>query len=149
MWKEQIGARSEKVRNPVEEGAVRRFAEAIGDLNPIYLDPEAGRASHWGRRIAPPTFPRIFDFGTIEGVQLPKAGTIHGEQSYRYERPLFVGEEVFCHSLLRDVYEREGKAGTMTFLIFERAGDDADGNRVFTCDETYIITEAVRKSMES
>ncbi|HUE96459.1 MAG TPA: MaoC family dehydratase N-terminal domain-containing protein [Longimicrobiaceae bacterium] len=148
MWNDQVGARSDKVRNPVEEGAVRQFAEAIGDLNPLYLDETAARSSHWGRRIAPPTFPRTFDFGSVPGVRLPEAGTIHGEQAYRYERPLFVGEAVFCHSLLRDVYERAGKAGTMTFLVFERAGDDAEGTRVFTCEETYIITEAVRRSME-
>jgi acyl dehydratase len=147
MWSEQIGARSEPVRNPVEEGAVRRFAEAIGDLNPLYLNVEAARATRWGRRIAPPTFPRVFDYGALPGVRLPPSGVIHGEQGFRYRRPLFVGEEVFCRATLRDVYQRQGRAGTLTFLVFERVGEDADGQRVFACDEVYVITEAVARSV--
>ncbi|MBA4116191.1 MAG: MaoC family dehydratase N-terminal domain-containing protein, partial [Rubrobacter sp.] len=60
-----IGQRSEPVMNVVEKGAVRKFAEAIGDLNPLYMDEEVAKASRYGRLIAPPTFPRTFDYGEI------------------------------------------------------------------------------------
>lgn len=40
----------------VDEGAIRRFADAVGDPNPLYRDPEFARSTRWGGIIAPPTF---------------------------------------------------------------------------------------------
>jgi acyl dehydratase len=148
MWNDMIGARSQVVRNPVEEGAVRKFAEAIGDPNPLYFDMDVGAASHWGRRIAPPTFPRTFEYGHIPGFFLPPSGVIHGEQGFRYQRPIFVGEDLWCAWQLKNVYQRQGRAGEMTFLVLERYGDDSAGDRVFASDDVYVITEAVLRSMQ-
>ncbi|MDQ3303821.1 MAG: MaoC family dehydratase N-terminal domain-containing protein, partial [Actinomycetota bacterium] len=41
-----VGHRSEAVVNVVEKGAVRKFAEAIGDPNPLYVDEEAAKRSY-------------------------------------------------------------------------------------------------------
>ena len=60
MFKDQIGKQSNKVKNTVERGAVKKFAEAIGDLHPIYFDEETGRNSRYKDNIAPPTFPEDF-----------------------------------------------------------------------------------------
>src|SRR5690606_25527675 len=102
MWQSLAGRRSRPVVNWAERGAVRRFAEAIGDPNPLYLDEEAARKSRSGRSIAPPTFPQTFDYGTIEGLCLPDSGLIHGEQRCDYVRPLFVGEEITCYRVFQD-----------------------------------------------
>ena len=53
-----IGQRSEPVVNAVEKEAVRTFAEAIADPNPLYVDERAARISRYGDLIAPPTFLR-------------------------------------------------------------------------------------------
>jgi acyl dehydratase len=98
LFSDQVGRRSTKVKNVVERGAVKKFAEAIGDLHPIYFDEETGRNSRFQNNIAPPTFPRTFDYGAIEGLKLPEKGLIHGEQTFHYERPLLVGEEIVCYS---------------------------------------------------
>lgn len=143
MLDELVGARSPIVRNTVERGAVRKFAQAIGDLNPLYLDEEAAARSRWGRLIAPPTFPRVFDFGSIPDLPLPPAGIIHGGQSYTYTRPLFVGEDVLCHTMFRETYERRGSAGTLRFLVFERVADDSSGERIVTSRDVLILTEKV------
>ena len=98
MFKDQIGKQSNKVKNAVEKGAVKKFAEAIGDLHPIYFDEEVGEKSRYKKNIATPTFPRTFDYGVIDGLDLPNKGLIHGEQTFHYVRPLFVGEEIYCSS---------------------------------------------------
>jgi acyl dehydratase len=131
------------VRNTVERGAVRKFAQAIGDLNPLYLDEEVAAKSRWGRLIAPPTFPRVFDFGRLPDLPLPPAGIIHGDQSYTYTRPLFVGEDVHCHTHFKETYERKGSGGALRFLVFERVADDAGGERVLTSRDVLILTETV------
>jgi acyl dehydratase len=148
MWQDQVGSKSDVKKNLVEKGAVRKFAEAIGDANPLYLDEEAAGQSRYGRLMAPPTFPRTFDYGVIEGLKLPGSGLIHGEQHFYYERPLFVGDEVACYTELNNFYEKIGSQGVMSFLVFDRVGEDANGKRVFMTREILIVTEAVRKGME-
>lgn len=147
MFTEAIGKKSKKVKNSVERGAVKKFAEAIGDEHPIYLDEETGKQSRYKENIAPPTFPRVFDYGKIEDLKLPDKGLIHGEQIYHYERPLIVGEEVLCYTEVKDYYERTGSNGTMGFLVIENGGEDREGNIIFTSSSIVIITEAVRKAM--
>ncbi|WP_174734880.1 MaoC family dehydratase N-terminal domain-containing protein [Mesobacillus harenae] len=147
MFTEQIGKRSEKVKNTVERGAVKKFAESIGDMHPIYLDEETGAKSRYGRNIAPPTFPRVFDYGVIDELKLPNKGLIHGEQLYHYERPLLVGEELLCYSEVEDYYERTGSSGKMGILVLSSNGEDLNGNTIFTSRQVVIITEAVRKGL--
>lgn len=149
MFKDSIEKRSKPVKNMVERGAVKKFAEAIGDLHPIFIDEEIGRKSRYGTNIAPPTFPRVFDYGVIEGLNLPVKGLIHGEQIYRYNRPLQVGEEVTCYSEVRDYYEKSGKQGDMGFLALKNYGTDANGEIIFTAEQLVIINETVRKSVMS
>ena len=145
MFNNQVGKRSNKVKNVVERGAVKKFAEAIGDLHPIYFDEEIGRNSRYQNNIAPPTFPRTFDYGIIKGLNLPNKGLIHGEQTFHYERPLVVGEEILCYSEVKKYFEKKGNFGEMGFLIVENSGEDLTGNRIFSSTSTVVISEAVRK----
>ncbi|GLH62529.1 MaoC family dehydratase N-terminal domain-containing protein [Parageobacillus sp. G301] len=147
MFAEHIGKCSNKVKNVVERGAVKKFAEAIGDPHPIYWDEETGKRSRYKTNIAPPTFPRVFDYGVIEGLKLPSKGLIHGEQRFHYERPLYVGEELYCYSKVEDYYEKKSSMGELGFLVITNYGEDPSGNVIFTSTSTIIITEAVRKAM--
>ena len=147
MLQESIGKRSTAVKNTVERGAVKKFAESIGDLAPIYYDEEAGRSSRYKRNIAPPTFPVTLDYGTIPELTLPAKGLIHGEQIYHYKRPLFVGEDVYCHTEVKDYYEKTGNHGDMGFLVIIRYGVDANDELIFSEERVIIISEAVRKGM--
>jgi acyl dehydratase len=142
-----VGLRSDPVKNLVERGPVRRFAEAIADPSPLYTDEEAAAESRYGRLLAPPTFPRTFDYGRIEGLELPGAGLIHGEFSISYERPLLVGDEVLCSLQLKDSYDKRGRRGLLGFLVFERTGEDPDGKRIFTTNDIVVVTEAVRRGL--
>lgn len=147
LFEEYVGHGSEPVRNVVERGAVRRFAEAIGQAHPVYTDPEAARASRHGGLIAPPTFPRTFEYGAVPGVELPPAGLIHGSHRISYERPLYVGENVLCRLTLKAAFDRDGRTGRLGFLVFERTGETRAGERIFTADDTVVVTEKVREAL--
>lgn len=148
MLKEQIGKQSIPVKNTIERGAVKKFAEALGDPHPLYIDEAYAASTRYEGLIAPPTFERVLDYGVIEGLPLPKKGIIHGEQKYQFSRPLKVGEVVWCSTKLVDVYEKTGGNGTMTFYVMEKSGVDPQGERIFAAVSVNIITEAVRKEME-
>ena len=149
LWKALVGEHSEAVSNVVEKGAVRKFAEAICDPNPLYVDEAAAKKSRYGGLIAPPTFPRTFEYGEIEGVGDPGQGLIHGEHRIRYERPLRVGEEVLCYAVFKDYYEKESRGELLGFVISERVGESPSGERIFIMEDTAILTPALRKDLES
>lgn len=147
MLRESIGKRSSIVKNTIERGAVKKFAEAIGDPAPIYFDEEAGKASRYKRNIAPVTFPVTLDFGAIADLRLPPKGLIHGEQSFHYKRPLFVGEEIYCFTEVKDYYEKSGNFGEMGFLVISRTALDGQEQLILSEERIIIINEAVRKGM--
>lgn len=133
------------MKNVVERGAVKKFAEAIGDLHPIYFDEDTGRLSRYKNNIAPPTFPRIFDYGVISDLNLPSKGLIHGEQTFHYVRPLVVEEEIYCYFKVKKYFEKKGNFGEMGFMILENYGEDLGGKTIFSSTSTIVISEAVRK----
>jgi acyl dehydratase len=147
MFEKVVGKSSNRVLNDVERGAVKNFAMAIGDPHPIYVDREFGRRSRYKNNIAPPTFPRVFDYGTIEGLVLPKAGLIHGEQDFTYKRPLVVGETLYCYCVVENYVEKKAQSGRLGFLTIKNIGEDETGDMVFSSKTVVVITEAVRGGM--
>ena len=149
LFAQAVGNCSNKVLNVVNREKVIQFARAIGDEHPIYVDAETGKKSRYGENIAPPTYPRVFNYGNIEGLKLPSKGLIHGEQIYHYKRPLIVGEEVFCYAKVLDYKERMGNNGKMGIIRIENIGEDKDGVVIFSSTIVIIINEAVQKGMKA
>lgn len=147
-WRSLVGARSEPVANLIERGAVRKFAEAIGDPNPLYVDEGIAKKSRYGGLVAPPTFPRTLEYGQIEGMGWPDAGMIHGEHQVSYaSRPLLVGEELYCYTKFENYYEKESRGGLLGFIVMERFGEGPGGERRFTMRDVAIVTPALRKAL--
>lgn len=126
-----VGVESAPVKNEVEKGAIRKFADAIGDPNPLYRDEEYAKTTRYGRIIAPPTFSRTFDYGEIPGLKFKREGLIHGEQQFEYFQPIFAGDVIYCSTKLADVHEKKGRLGRMTFLVYEQKGVNEAGEIVF------------------
>lgn len=86
---------------------IREFADAIGDRNPIYRDPEAAKAAGHPDVIAPPTFPIVVSLGGPAIVDpelgLNLAMVVHGEQRFEYRRPLQAGDVVTCTSTITEI----------------------------------------------
>ncbi|MEU9129197.1 MaoC family dehydratase N-terminal domain-containing protein [Kitasatospora sp. NPDC048540] len=87
---------------PYEVGRekIREFAEAIGDANPAYTDPEAAKAFGHPDVIAPPTFPFVITYGAAgQVVNDPELGldysrVVHGDQKFTYTRPVRAGDRL-------------------------------------------------------
>ncbi|MBD1373331.1 MaoC family dehydratase N-terminal domain-containing protein [Hazenella sp. IB182357] len=149
MLSQFIGMRSDKVMNPIERGAVKKFAEAIGDPHPLYFDEETGKNSIHQCNIAPPTFAITLDYGIIPNLQRIGAGLIHGEQQFHYQRPLHVGEKIQCYQQITDYYEKKGKLGEMGFLVAEKRGLNEDGHFIFAMKQVVILNETIRRGLKS
>jgi acyl dehydratase len=139
--KKAIGRASPPTMNEVEKGAIRRFAEAMGDFNPVYYDEEYARASGYPAIVAPPTFPASFhsaaDLRELLGVSIKSL--LHAEQSFEYERPIFAGDRIYVSTRVTEVGEKTGPSGRMDLAVLEDEGRDEDGNVVFRARRTLVI----------
>lgn len=79
---------------------IREFADAIGDDDPLFRDPEAARAAGHPDVIAPPTFAIIVSMRSQHAlIDDPELGldysrVVHGDQSFTHHRPVHAGDEL-------------------------------------------------------
>ncbi len=133
---------------PVERGKVREFALAVGEDNPIHLDPEAARLQGFPDVVAPPTFTvsQIWQVPREEreerlGANLDYGRVLHGEQEFVYRRLPFAGEVLKGRMRISKDFTKEGRrGGSMRFVTYESAFTDAEGEEVLTAYYTLIET---------
>lgn len=118
--KKQIGMESESRTAEIERGAIRRFAEAVGDSNPIFNDEAAARHTPFGGMIAPPTFCRSIS-AAIPDIKLnmPQFRGLDGGSEWEYFEPIRAGDRITVVSKVADLRESEGKLGPMVFITIE------------------------------
>ncbi len=139
--KSLIGRESEPAIHEVEKGAIRRFVEAIGDPNPVYVDEAAARAAGYSSLPAPPTFPVVLTVNERfrHSLDLGTRALLHGDQQFEYGRPIVAGDRISVVSRVADVQERAGASGPMDILVLEDEGRDAGGALVFRARATLVL----------
>ncbi|MCH6267293.1 MaoC family dehydratase N-terminal domain-containing protein [Bacillus sp. FJAT-50051] len=129
--KSMVGVKGELFTFEVEKRHIRQFAQAIGDGNPLYTDQEFAEQTFYGGLIAPPTFPiAIGSEGGGLPIKLDERRMLHGEQEFIYYRPIRSGDCLSCQIKVSDLYEKEGRSGTMQFLVIDTEMKDEAGNMV-------------------
>ena len=116
-----IGTESAALTTEIEAGAIRKFAEAMGDPNPLYRDEAAARHSRYGGIIAPPNFLRSVATEWVEpplGPSFEKA--LGGGSEWEYFEPIRPGDRITTVTRLADLTERTSKTiGQMLILTYE------------------------------
>jgi acyl dehydratase len=114
-----VGFKSRAVTHEIERGAIRKFAQAIEDPNPLFNDELKARQTRFGGMLAPPTFGR-----SLGGIflklpfQLPKRG-LDGGSEWEFFHPIRPGDRITVQTKLADLRESEGKMGPMIFHTYE------------------------------
>ena len=119
--RQAIGTRSAPVVVPVEKGAIRRFAEAIEDPNPIYQEEIQARRSRYGSIIAPPTFLRSIRVEPLPLLlETPLNRTLDGGSEWEYYHPVRPGDTITAVTELADLAERTSRTiGAMLIVTNE------------------------------
>ncbi|SRR6266508_2248925 len=134
------GKEYDEVEFTVERDLVSQFARAIGEDNPIFLDPEAAKAAGFPEQVAPPTFPTTMQIRTSGAAVVdPDLGldytrVVHGEQQFEIHRPLVVGDVLKAIPRIADIYAR----GPNEFLVIEAEIRDAKGEVVCVSRSTLL-----------
>ena len=153
-----IGKPTGRSKVVIERGPVSHFAAAVGSTSPIYHDLEAARAAGFSDIPAPPTWPFAMEFSgqfaemqpadgptgrplaTVRGPLMAKGGLIlHGEEEFLYHRPIVVGDVLIGDGVISDVYQKESKGRTMTFICSEtKWTEESTGEPVVTARMNLI-----------
>ena len=134
------GKEYQEVSFPVKREDVLAFADAIGEEIPIYRDAGAARAAGHPEQVAPPTFVtkmQILTSGQVvldQELGLDYSRVVHGEQSYRWRRPVVVGDVLSATPRVADIYSR----GPNEFLVIEADVKDASGQTVVVARSTLL-----------
>jgi acyl dehydratase len=118
----QIGLRTEPRTYEIERGAIRRFAEAVGDANPLFNDELLARETRFGGMIAPPTFCRSMGHQIPEvKLELPEFRVLDGGSDWEYFKPVRPGDRITLVSKIADIRETAGRLGPMVFIVVENS----------------------------
>jgi acyl dehydratase len=140
-----IGRESKPALNEVEKGAIRRFAEALGETNPIYFEEAAARAAGYRSVVAPPTFPTTLRAGSDlrEGLLLtPGKHLLQAEQSFEYARPIVAGDRLVVRTKIADVAQRQTPSGLTDVVVIEDEGRDDAGDVVYRSRQLWVVRMA-------
>ena len=125
----------------VSREKIKEFAEAIGDPNPLFVDPEAAKAAGYPDVIAPPTFLMIVNMkATNQIIHDPELGLdygrmVHADQNFYYTRPVRAGDRLTIASVVEDITARLGN----DFLSIRAEINTEDGERVCTTRATLVV----------
>lgn len=164
--KQYIGMRSETqiACDPVERGAVRRYAQAIQDEDPIFSEACANNA-RFGGPVATPLYPtHMFRraFGSPDPLQLrardpnfdglgatsaqglpelepiKHLALLNGGSEIEFFRYARHGESVKLRSRYADIVEKETSKGPMLFVVIETEYRNGDDELLMTVRRTLI-----------
>ncbi|MFC2071132.1 MaoC family dehydratase N-terminal domain-containing protein [Chloroflexota bacterium] len=138
----------------VEKGAIRRYADAIDDQNPLYRDEEYARNSIYGSIITPPgffgwpakwargsAFP-VFSEAMVEIIAgLAKAGysqIIDGAIDYEFFCPVRAGDTLSASSVIKDITERKDRAVKSVFVITETTYTNQNSDLVAKVRQIFV-----------
>ena len=134
-----------KTRPPFEyevgREKIREYARAVGEQNPIYLDPDAARAAGFANVVAPPMFCVVYSAGAMGPAVLdPELGInlalmVHGSQQFEWFEPVVAGDTVSTRVTMKEAYEKNG----MQFYVWESESTNQDGARTVKGTWTNIV----------
>lgn len=138
---EAVGKSWDPASFEVEAERIARYADAVGEPNPVHRDADAAKAAGFRDVVAPPMFvvvyssvamgPAIFD----PDVGMNFAAMVHGGQEFEWGEPVCAGDVITTAVTCKSIDERDGKA----FYVFESVSTNQDEERTVKATWTNIV----------
>jgi len=113
---------------------VKRFAEVVGDLNPIHLDAEFAEKSFFKKRIVHGAFLAGL-ISKILGMDFPGQGTVYISQNSVFKRPVYVDTTVQVEVKVTQVLAEQRRLVLNTNVL------NSDGKLCLTGSATVWLPE--------
>ena len=132
----------------VEAGAIKKFADAFKDPNPLWRDEEYAKKTPYGGVVAPPTFVHCFrdvGYANIRPEPLPWKNVtgLNGGNEFEFYKPMRPGDVITGKAKLVEIFGRHSKRmGPMLFTVVEMTYTNQKGEMVGKQSSTSIMYEA-------
>jgi acyl dehydratase len=145
-----IGLTTELMPLPEEIAAsdVRRYVEATGDTNPLWMDDAAARAAGYRARVVPPILVAELvwrlkhrEEGRLtDRIPLPASyvDTRNAETDIEWLEPVHVGDRLSVRHRIRDITTRVGRRGLGVYITRETEYTNQDGRVVTRLTQTAV-----------
>jgi acyl dehydratase len=126
---------------------VRRYVDATGDANRLWLDDEFARRAGYRGRLLPPTLVGWVPFSFRESTERADADPMdlrrqlplppgytnvrNAGSETEWIAPVYLGEQLFTRSCIVDIVAREGRAGLGIYITQEE--------QVLNSDEQFVL----------
>lgn len=120
---------------------IREFARAVFATSDVHYEWDAASAAGYADLVAPPTFAIVVQEATLAQLLAePDAGidftrVVHGEQRFRYSRPIVAGDELTATLSVTSVKSLGGNA----MVTAESSIVDGTGAHVVTASSTLVV----------
>lgn len=130
----EISPRPQPYLTEASRDAIRHWAQAIGDRNPLWVDPDYAAGTRWKGIVSPPTILSAFDklSGGYRGG-LPGVHSFFGGIDWRWHAPIRAGDHIDTSIVFSDLREKSSRfARRMLQQVSDVKFTNQDG--VVVCD---------------
>jgi acyl dehydratase len=130
---------------PVTSEQIVAYARAYGETNLLYTDENAARKGPHGGLVAPPTFVFRLRGKHFMPKQLPKGIGRDGfdaGKDVEFHAPVRPGDVLTTATTVHDIYEKTGRSGGMTFLVFRTTVTNQKQETVAIIDQKMMFRSA-------
>ena len=134
----EVGDSASVVRTLSQED-IELFAVMSGDVNPAHLDEEYAKSDMFQKIIAHGMWGGSL-VSTVLGTKLPGPGTIYLGQTFKFRRPVGIGDTITVTAIVADKDEESKK------VVFDCTCTNQDGKAVIEGSATVLApTEKVKR----
>jgi len=111
---------------------IKRFAQAIGDQNPLYYDEEYAKTTPYKTIVAPPLFCQAITFEDVPlnelptdlspselNVDVPATRAVGGSSQYDFYQFIRTGDTITAISNVLSIEKKQGKNGSLYLVSVE------------------------------
>jgi 3-hydroxybutyryl-CoA dehydratase len=103
----------------VTADGIREFVGTTGDDNPLHSDPDFAATTRFGEVIAPGMLTGGL-LSAVIGTQLPGPGVVYLSQSFRFLRPVYVGDTITARVEVTEIVRERNRVGLRTTCLNQR-----------------------------
>ena len=136
-----VGKTWEPVSFDVEGERISRYADAVGEPNPVHRDANTAKQADFRDVVAPPMFAVVYQFpamavaGIDPEADMNIAALVHGGQEFVWGEPVCAGDTIDTSVTCTEIYERDGKG----FYVFEAVSTNQEGAETVRDTWTNIV----------
>jgi acyl dehydratase len=139
--KQAIGKTYEPVVYAVGREKIKEYSLAVGETNPLHLDPGAARSAGFVDVVAPPMFAVVYSAPSVgppifdPEIELNFAMMGHGGQEFEWGPLVVAGDEISTTASVKDISEADGRG----YYVFESVSVNQRGEQVCRGTWTNIV----------